>query len=243
MKLPSFPVQNSAARRSYRDRARHCMAALFLTTAAAWSQTSDSAAVIDTARTPTHLAPAVDSTLLKAVAPEVAAPSLPDVAPEKPRAKLKEAYSLHPLTSLLVMGFSLSYERFLRPGVSLDIPVFLGLADKLYDQGRFYIGSGVGFRFYLRNDQEGGYLSPTVQCLNATYFEDKTADQNTPGGNVFSVMGGVRYGYKWLWEHFTIDAGLGLYGLRSFGGSVTRIEPRDQAALFPMSHFALGIPF
>lgn len=182
-----------------------------------------------------------------ALAPSVAEPAVaptPKVAPSpSPGEKLKEAYSLHPLTSIMVMGFSLSYERFLKPGVSLDIPVFLGLADKLYDQGRLYLGSGLGVRFYLTENQSGGYLSPTFQFLNATYFEDKTEFERKPGGNVLSVMGGVRYGYKFLWEHFTIDLGLGFYGLRSFGGDLTTIEPEDTSLLFPMSHFALGIPF
>jgi hypothetical protein len=218
---------------------------------------STAATKVDSTQPPAQSQPAVQQQTTAQELPPIARPDAPaspaaqstsgapttPVTATAPGEKLQEAFSMHPFTSFLIMGFSLSYERFIRPGVSYDIPLFIGLADKLYDQGRFYIGSGLGVRYYLSHAQSGGYLSPTLQFLNTTFFADQTDPQRIPGGNVFSVMGGVRYGYKFLWDHFTIDAGLGFYGLRTYGGDPGSPEEEDIGILFPMSHLSLGIPF
>jgi hypothetical protein len=159
-------------------------------------------------------------------------------------APLKSTLSLHPATSLTISGFSLSYERFLKPGISLDFPFFLGLSDKLYDQGRFFAGSGLGMRYYLSQRQSGGYLAPSLEFMNMTFFAEKRANTSTiPGGNVLITYAKVRYGYKFLWDHFTIDVGMSMGYFSTYGGSLDAVNASNIGILIPMGQFALGIPF
>lgn len=151
----------------------------------------------------------------------------------------REALTIHPISSIAVSGFSLSYEFPFRSRLALEVPAHFGINSRLYEQGRLFVGSGLGLRLYLTHPDYGGYVSPSFEFLNMQFFKE----ENEPGGNTFVTLAWLRYGYKFLWPHFTLDVGGGFGWGQTFGGSPSGPTDTPISGFIPMGHFALGIPF
>ncbi len=151
----------------------------------------------------------------------------------------REALTIHPISSIAISGFSLGYEFPLKPRLSLEVPVYFGISSRQYNQGRIFAGSGLGMRLYMMHPDFGGYLSPSLEFLDMQFFKDT----EQPGGNTLVTLAWLRYGYKFLWPHFTLDVGGGFGWLQTFGGSPSGPTDTPISGFIPMGHFALGIPF
>lgn len=157
--------------------------------------------------------------------------------------KLKQSISIHPITSILFSGLSLSYTRPLKPGLGLEVPFYFGVNNQFFEQPRLFAGAGAGLRFYLDKAQSGGYIAPLVEVLNMTELSDKSNEdpERRDGGNAIITLTSLRYGYTFLWPDFVIDLGLGVAWLQAFG-DVLNSNPKGMG-ITPAASISFGLPF
>jgi hypothetical protein len=167
-------------------------------------------------------------------------------AAQKPGAKvapLKQTLSIHPITSLIFSGLSLTYTRPLRPRLTLEAPFYFGYNDQTFDQPSMFAGAGIGARFYLDKPQSGGYVAPLFEVLSITEFSDsENVSENREGGQGLLTFTSLRYGYTVLWPYFVIDLGLGFGWLQAFGDK-TDVDSPQGNAFIPSFSVAFGLPF
>ncbi len=147
--------------------------------------------------------------------------------------------TIHPFLSLPISGLHISYEQPLQGLNSLEIPLYFGYSEFTYENAVLALGSGVGYRRYLLHSGRGTYVNPQLEIMNVRFFSDR----EYAAGNALIVMPSLRMGYKFRWEVFTMDLGLG-FGL--FTSTITEGGPDDDVsgmALIPWGNFALGVPF
>jgi hypothetical protein len=158
-------------------------------------------------------------------------------------APLKQSLSIHPITSLIFSGLSLTYARPLRPRLTLETPFYFGYSDQVFDQPSMFAGAGVGVRFYLDKPQSGGYVAPLIEVLSITEFSDsENGLGNREGAQALLTFTSLRYGYTFLWPYFVIDLGLGFGWLQAFGDATDVDSPRGNAFI-PSFSVAFGLPF
>jgi|GEM_PF-5757075 len=158
-------------------------------------------------------------------------------------AEPRQALTVHPVSSVPIAGFSLSYEKPMAPRFSLEVPLYFGVNSHLSDQARLFIGSGIGARFYLARADGGAYVAPLFEFLDMFLFEDANTTPVKEGGHSLITLTWVRYGYKFLWPHFTLDIGMGMGWGQTFFGSIDKPGESSIMGFLPMGHFAAGIPF
>ena len=149
------------------------------------------------------------------------------------------AVTVHPILSIPISGLHISYEHPLQGLYSLEIPVYFGYSEYTYEGAALALGAGAGIRRYLLHPGRGTYVNPQLEVLNAHIFESRDYEAY----NALIIMPSLRMGYKFRWEVFTMDLGLG-FGL--FTSTYTDRGPgQDDSgmALVPWGNFALGVPF
>lgn len=147
--------------------------------------------------------------------------------------------TIHPILSFPISGLHISYEHPLQGLNSLEIPLYFGYSEFTYDNAALAVGSGVGYRRYLLHPGRGTYVNPQLEVVNVHFF----SNEEYAAGNALIVMPSLRMGYKFRWEVFAMDLGLG-FGL--FASTFTESAPDDEGygiALMPWGNFALGVPF
>lgn len=152
------------------------------------------------------------------------------------------AITLHPAFSLAISGVNLSLELPLGQGLwNYEIPFYLGYNERVYDNPYFFAGSGFTLRRYLLERGNGAYFAPSLDLLNVHRFEKGPI----AGNNLLIFAPNLRMGYRWNWKVFTMDASTGFFYYQTF---LTQGRRSDDdwdifRGLFPMTQFALGMPF
>lgn len=152
------------------------------------------------------------------------------------------AITVHPAFSLAISGVNLSLEKPLGQGLwSYEIPFYLGYNEKVYDNPYFFAGSGFTLRRYLIERGTGTYFAPSLDLLNIHRFEKGPEVAN----NLFLMAPNLRMGYRWNWKAFTMDASAGFLYYQTFltQGERSSDDWGVLRGLFPMTQFALGMPF
>lgn len=150
------------------------------------------------------------------------------------------AFTIHPILSLAVSGLHVSYEVALKGSrTALEIPVYVGYNERVYNNPMLFLGSGIGIRRYLTNPGQGTYICPQIEIVNIHRFE-RGSDSV---GNVVVFAPTLRMGYKWRWEIFTMELGAGAAFINANATKGKWNENEEINILLPMGHFALGIPF
>ena len=179
-------------------------------------------------------AEAADSSYLPAQAFEGSSESS-----EPPRAR---AITLHPAFSLAISGLNISYEAPLGRGLwTYELPFYLGYNERVYNNPYFFIGSGFTVRHYLIERGAGAYFAPSLDMLNVHRFKKGPE----PANNLLIVAPNLRMGYRWTWKSFTMDASAGVlyYETLLTQGQRSDDDWEIRRGLFPMTQFALGVPF
>jgi hypothetical protein len=152
------------------------------------------------------------------------------------------AITLHPAFSLAISGMNLSLEMPLGSGLwSYEVPFYLGYNEKVYDNPYFFAGSGFTLRRYLLERGTGTYVAPSLDFLNVHRFEKGPEVAN----NLIVAAPNLRMGYRWNWKAFTMDASAGFlyYHTILTQGRRSSDDWDILRGLFPMTQFALGMPF
>jgi hypothetical protein len=152
------------------------------------------------------------------------------------------AITLHPVFSLAISGINISLELPLGQGLwNYEVPFYLGYNEKAYDNPYFFAGSGFTLRRYLLVRGEGTYVAPSLDLLNVHRFEKGPEVRN----NLFLIAPNLRMGYRWNWRAFTMDASAGFLYYQTIltQGQRSRDDWDVLRGLFPMTQFALGMPF
>lgn len=150
------------------------------------------------------------------------------------------AFTIHPILSLAVSGLHVSYEMAFKGGrTALEIPVYLGYNERVYNNPMLFLGSGIGIRRYLTNPGQGTYICPQIEIVNIHRFE-RGSDSV---GNIVVFAPTLRMGYKWRWEIFTMELGAGAAFINANATQGKWNQDEEINILLPMGHFALGIPF
>jgi hypothetical protein len=152
------------------------------------------------------------------------------------------AITLHPAFSLAISGVNLSLEMPLGQGLwAYEIPFYLGYNERAYDNPYFFAGSGFGVRRYLLARGDGAYFAPSLDMLNVHRY----AKGPEAGNNLVIMAPNLRMGYRWNWRAFTMDASAGFLYYQTFltQGQRSADDWDILRGLFPMTQFALGMPF
>ncbi len=152
------------------------------------------------------------------------------------------AITLHPAFSLAISGVNLSLELPLGQGMwNYEIPFYLGYNERVYDNPYFFAGSGFTLRRYLLERGNGAYFAPSLDILNVHRFEKGPI----AGNNVLILAPNLRMGYRWNWKVFTMDASTGFFYYQTMltQGRRSNDDWDIFRGLFPMTQFALGMPF
>jgi hypothetical protein len=152
------------------------------------------------------------------------------------------AITLHPAFSLAISGINLSLEMPLGQGLwNYEIPIYLGYNERIYDNPYLFAGSGLTLRRYLLERGDGTYFAPSLDLLNVHRFE-KGPEKNN---NLIVVAPNLRMGYRWNWKAFTMDASAGFFYYQTIltQGQRSNDDWEIRRGLFPMTQFAMGMPF
>ncbi len=160
-----------------------------------------------------------------------------------PRAEeAQHSVTFHPILSLAIKGLHLTYESSLGSGRNaFEVPIYLGYFELRQENPILFTGLGFGWRRYLHLANQGPYLSPKHEAVLVRQFS------SGPQPSFYGLinMTSLGMGYKFLWQHFTLDLGIYASYLRTdlvSGGNLSDRNDESET-LFPSGSLAFGIPF
>ena len=107
------------------------------------------------------------------------------------------------------------------------------------------LGASAEYRFYFSNNTtapEGLFAAPILSVSSLSYnfsqLDPETYETKTKKESVFSIGGGVKGGYQWVW-----DSGVALDLYFGYGYRSAKFENYDYSGGYPILGLAIGYAF
>jgi len=134
--------------------------------------------------------------------------------------------------------FNVTYEKPLSETSSVTIGASYFNWSNLDISG---IGADLGYRFYFSNNTtapEGLFAGPVLSLGSYSYdysTYNGEGDYTTEKQSVFSIGGGVKAGYQWVW-----DSGVALDLYFGYGYRAAKFDNYDYSGGYPILGLAIG---